>query len=134
MPVVDQSADQRAAGERGELVDGGAMVMRGYAGLRAATADALGQGWFHTGDEGFWQPGPDGAATYFITGRIKELIIRGGHNISPFEIDEVLRQHPRVRFGLAVPFDHRLYGEEVAAYVVPEGELSEPELLEWCAQ
>jgi long-chain acyl-CoA synthetase len=134
MAVVDPDGNPLPAGERGELVVRGAMVMRGYAGLPEATADALRQGWFHTGDEGFWQPGPDGAATYFITGRIKELIIRGGHNISPFEIDEVLRQHPRVRFGLAVPFEHRLYGEEVAAYVVPEGELSEPELLDWCAQ
>jgi long-chain acyl-CoA synthetase len=134
MAVVDPDGTPLAAGKRGELVVRGAMVMRGYAGLPEATADAFRQGWFHTGDEGFWQPGPGGEPAYFITGRIKELIIRGGHNISPFEIDEVLRQHPRVRFALAVPFDHRLYGEEVAAYVVPEGELSEPELLDWCAQ
>jgi long-chain acyl-CoA synthetase len=121
------------AGSRGELAVRGAIVMRGYANRADATAEALRDGWFHTGDEGFWQPGPGGRPTYFVTGRMKELIIRGGHNISPFEIDEVLRSHPRIRFALAVPFEHRVYGEEIAAYVVPGGPLSEAEVLAHCA-
>jgi long-chain acyl-CoA synthetase len=122
-----------AAQVRGELAVRGAVVMRGYAGRPDATADAFRGGWFHTGDEGFWQQGPDGRPAYFITGRIKELIIRGGHNISPFEIDEVLRSHPRVRFALAVPFAHRIYGDEIAAYVVADTELSEQDVLDHCA-
>src|SRR6185436_9264203 len=56
---------------------------------------------------------------FFISGRLKELIIRGGVNISPLEIDDALKSHPLVRFAMAVPFDHRYYGEEIAAYVVP---------------
>ncbi|MGI8329730.1 class I adenylate-forming enzyme family protein [Actinomadura scrupuli] len=127
------SGRELPAGERGELAVRGAIVMREYAGRRDATAEALRDGWFHTGDEGFWQPGPDGRPTYFITGRIKELIIRGGHNISPFEIDEVLHSHPKVRFALTVPFEHRVYGDEIAAYVVPDGPLSEEEVLAYCA-
>lgn len=121
------------AGSRGELAVRGAIVMREYANRADATAEALRDGWFHTGDEGFWHPGPDGRPAYFVTGRIKELIIRGGHNISPFEIDEVLRSHPQVRFALAVPFEHRVYGDEIAAYVVPDGPLSEAEVLAHCA-
>ena len=84
-------------------------------------------------DEGFWRSGPGGRPAYFVTGRIKELIIRGGHNISPFEIDEVLRAHPRIKFGLAVAFEHRVYGDEVAAYVVADGRLTEQEVLDHCA-
>ncbi|MEV1143018.1 class I adenylate-forming enzyme family protein [Micromonospora sp. NPDC049799] len=118
---------------RGELAVRGAIVMQGYAGRPDATADAFRDGWFHTGDEGFWRPGPGGRPTFFITGRLKELIIRGGHNISPFEIDEVLRAHPRITFALAVPFEHRVYGDEIAAYVVADGPLSEQEVLDHCA-
>jgi long-chain acyl-CoA synthetase len=118
---------------RGELAVRGAIVMHGYAGRPDATADAFRGGWFHTGDEGFWRPGPDGRPAYFITGRIKELIIRGGHNISPFEIDEVLRSHPQVMFALAVPFEHRVYGDEIAAYVVADGNVSAQDILDHCA-
>jgi acyl-CoA synthetase (AMP-forming)/AMP-acid ligase II len=134
MAVLDHAGGQQLpAGARGELAVRGAIVMREYAGRPDATADAFRGGWFHTGDEGFWQPGPDGRPAFFITGRVKELIIRGGENISPFEIDEVLRTHPGVRFALAVPFQHRVYGDEIAAYVVPEGPLTEREVLEHCA-
>ncbi|NES14891.1 MULTISPECIES: class I adenylate-forming enzyme family protein [Micromonospora] len=118
---------------RGELAVRGAIIMREYAGRPDATADAFRGGWFHTGDEGFWRPGPDGHPVFFITGRMKELIIRGGHNISPFEIDEVLRTHPRVAFALAVPFEHRVYGDEIAAYVVAAGPLTAREVLDHCA-
>ncbi|MBQ0893309.1 acyl--CoA ligase [Micromonospora sp. U56] len=129
-PVTGEPAPAEV---RGELAVRGAIVMLGYAGRPDATAEAFRGGWFHTGDEGFWRPGPGGRPAFFITGRIKELIIRGGHNISPFEIDEVLRSHPRIRFALAVPFEHRVYGDEIAAYVVPDGPLTEQDVLEHCA-
>lgn len=133
MAVLDAAGAELPAGERGELVIRGATVMREYAGRAQDTARAFAGGWFHSGDEGFWRPGPDGAPMFFITGRMKELIIRGGHNISPFEIDAVLHAHPKVKFGLAVPFSHRLYGEEVAAYVIPDGASTEQEILAHCA-
>jgi long-chain acyl-CoA synthetase len=122
-----------AEGERGEIVIRGGTVMTGYAGRPDATAQALRDGWFHSGDEGFWQAAPDGTPYFFITGRLKELIIRGGENLSPFTVDEVLRAHPAVRFGLAVPFENRFYGEEIAAYVVADGEVTEQEILDFCA-
>lgn len=118
MAVLGQDDAPLPAGRRGELAVRGATVMRGYAGQERATRDAFRNGWFHSGDEGFWEEGPEGSF-YFITGRIKELIIRGGVNISPFEIDEALRSHPDVQYALAIPFENRFYGEEVAAYVVP---------------
>ncbi|NYF60034.1 class I adenylate-forming enzyme family protein [Micromonospora purpureochromogenes] len=127
------TGEEMSAAVRGELAVCGAIIMREYAGRPEATAEAFRGGWFHTGDEGFWRPGPDGRPVFFITGRMKELIIRGGHNISPFEIDEVLRTHPRVAFALAVPFEHRVYGDEIAAYVVTDGPLTEQEVLDHCA-
>lgn len=132
--VHDAAGKPVAAGVRGEIVIRGATVMTGYAGREDATRSAFAGGWFHSGDEGFWQPAPDGTPYFFISGRIKELIVRGGVNISPFQIDEVLRSHPRVRFALAVPFENRYYGEEIAAYVVPDGELTEDEVLAHCAE
>jgi long-chain acyl-CoA synthetase len=131
--VLDPYAHRADAGARGELVARGGVVMRGYASNPDATEEVFRDGWFHSGDEGFWQPGREGHRYFFITGRMKELIIRGGANISPFEIDAVLRTHPAVRHGLAVPFDNRFYGEEVAAYVVRDADVSEEEILAHCA-
>jgi long-chain acyl-CoA synthetase len=109
-----------AAGVRGEICLRGSTIMQGYYQRPDANAEAFKYpGWFRSGDEGFWLPAEDGRHFFFITGRLKELIIRGGVNLSPMEIDAVLTQHPAVRFGMAVPFANRIYGEEVAAYVVP---------------
>jgi len=120
LSIRDRNGEALPPGERGEICIRGATVMQGYLGRDDANADAFRfEGWFRSGDEGFWMPGPDGRPFFFITGRIKELIIRGGVNLSPLEIDAVLAQHPAVRFGMAVPFENRYYGEEVAAYVVP---------------
>lgn len=133
--VAVHGADGRAlpAGERGEIVIRGGTVMTGYAGRPDATGKALAGGWFHSGDEGFWQPDHEGRPYFFVSGRIKELIVRGGVNISPFLVDEVLHAHPKVQFGLAVPFENRYYGEEIAAYVVPREPVTEQEVLDFCA-
>jgi long-chain acyl-CoA synthetase len=127
--VHDLDGRPCAEGERGELVIRGAAVMNGYAGRPDATAEAFRNGWFHSGDEGFWRSDAGGLHFFFITGRMKELIIRGGVNISPFQVDEVLRAHPAVKFGLAIPFENRYYGEEIAAYVVPCDRTRDPRLL-----
>jgi long-chain acyl-CoA synthetase len=132
--VVTDLGQPAPAGERGEIVARGAMVMNGYANRPQATADVFRDGWFHTGDEGFWQPDDDGTPFYFISGRIKEIIIRGGANIAPVEIDEVLRSHPAVEAALSFGFEHQVFGEEVAAYVVARRAVSADELARHCAQ
>ena len=132
--IQDTNGQECMAGERGEIVIRGATVMGGYAGRPEATASAFEGGWFHSGDEGFWQAAGDGTQYFFISGRIKELIIRGGINISPFQVDEVLNSHPAVQFGLAVPFENRYYGEEIAAYIVQSSPVTEQEILDFCAE
>jgi long-chain acyl-CoA synthetase len=99
-----------------------------------ANRSAFEHGWFHSGDEGFFRPDAQGRPYFFITGRIKELINRGGVKFSPFEIEEVLLRMPGIRVGLAVAFDNTYYGEEVGAYVVPEegAQLTEEAVLAHC--
>ena len=119
MAIHDPAGAALPAGERGEIVVRGATVMAGYFDAEAANRQAFAHGWFRSGDEGFWLPGRDGRPYFFITGRLKELIIRGGVNVSPLEVDEVLMSAPGVKAGIAVGFEHDVYGEEVGAYVVP---------------
>jgi long-chain acyl-CoA synthetase len=123
-------------GERGEICIRGEVVSRGYFGRDDANREVFHGGWFHSGDEGFFLRDARGRAFFFISGRIKELIIRGGVNYSPLEIDRVLNAHPSVQYALAFPFESRYYGEEVAAYVVRRKgvETVEDELLAWCRE
>jgi long-chain acyl-CoA synthetase len=118
--IHDATGQPLPPGVRGEIVVCGPTVMVGYFKRPEANADAFAHGWFRTGDEGFYERDAQGRAFFFITGRIKELIIRGGVNLSPFEIDAVLSHIPGVKCGLAVGFENRWYGEEVGAYVVLE--------------
>jgi long-chain acyl-CoA synthetase len=131
--VLGQDGEEVAEGVRGELVIRGAIVMRGYQRLAEETRTSLRDGWFHSGDEGFWIASGD-QRYFFITSRIKELIIRGGTNISPIEIDTVLCSHPAVDYGLALPFENRYYGEEIAAYVVTNAPVSDAELISYCLE
>ncbi|MFO0776118.1 MAG: class I adenylate-forming enzyme family protein [Nitrospira sp.] len=120
---------------RGEICIRGGTVCAGYFKRDDANEAAFQWGWFRSGDEGFYVRDKQGQSFFFISGRLKELIIRGGVNIAPLEIDEVLQTHPLVRFAMAVPFEHRYYGEEIAAYVVPRDSGSPPteaELLAHC--
>src|SRR5262249_35561409 len=111
MAIHDENGNAVADGTKGVIVIRGHKVMLGYFKNPDANATTFKHGWFRSGDEGFKLRGEDGLDYYFITGRIKELIIRGGINISPFEIDEVLISMPEIRVGLAVGFDNRYYGE-----------------------
>jgi long-chain acyl-CoA synthetase len=108
--------------------------MRGYFRRPDANTETFAHGWFRSGDEGFAMTDARGRRFFFITGRLKELIIRGGVNISPFEIDEALRRIPGVRAAVAVGFDNKYYGEEVGAYVQrePGALLSEADVLAAC--
>ncbi len=133
-----QRPDGSAAdpGERGEICIRGEVVSRGYFRRDDANREVFHDGWFHSGDEGFFLRDARGRAFFFISGRIKELIIRGGVNYSPLEIDRVLNAHPAVQYALAFPFESRYYGEEVAAYVVRRKgvDTAEDELIAWCRE
>jgi long-chain acyl-CoA synthetase len=135
MAILDEQGRPVPDGARGEICIRGQTVCRGYFKRPEADAAAFRGGWFRSGDEGFVIRDEKGRPFYFISGRMKELIIRGGVNISPLEIDDVLKTHPAVAFAMAVPFEHRLYGEEIAAYVVPRETAAPPteaELLDHC--
>jgi long-chain acyl-CoA synthetase len=134
MAILDDHGQAVSEGTRGEICIRGRTVCAGYFKRPDANEAAFRWGWFRSGDEGFYIGDERGRPFFFISGRLKELIIRGGVNISPLEIDDVLKRHPAVKFAMAVPFENRYYGEEIAAYVVPrEGhEPTEQLLLEFC--
>ena len=133
MAIHDATGNVVADGERGEIVVRGPNVMREYAGNEKANADAFAHGWFRSGDEGFVKRDAVGRAYYFITGRIKELIIRGGVNIAPLELDEVISAAPGVRAGISVGFENNMYGEEIGALVVrDQPHVTEEDVLAYC--
>ncbi|MEP0765001.1 MAG: acyl--CoA ligase [Fimbriimonadia bacterium] len=135
MAIHDPDGRPLPEKERGEIVIRGHCVMKGYFKRPDANRDTFKHQWFRSGDEGFWVRGEDGLDYYFITGRLKELIIRGGVNYSPLEIDEVINSIEGVKAGMAVGFENDMYGEEIGAYVVLEegATLTEDDILRACA-
>ncbi|MER7728168.1 AMP-binding protein [Streptomyces sp. NPDC096323] len=119
-------------GERGEIVIQGDNVMRGYLGRPDATAETLRDGWLHTGDVGIL----DDDGYLRIVDRIKDMIIRGGENLYPKEIESVLHQHPAVQEAAVVGAPHATYGEVPVAYVsaYPGCPLDTDELRVLCAE
>lgn len=117
MALVDAEDRPLPPGTVGEVVVRGPNVMRGYWNNPAATAETLRGGWLHTGDLG--RVDADGYFT--IAGRKKEMIIRGGENIYPREIEEVLHRHPEVAEAAVVGLADPVWGEEVAAALVVRG-------------
>jgi acyl-CoA synthetase (AMP-forming)/AMP-acid ligase II len=134
MMIADESGRELAPGEKGEIAIRGENVMKYYYENNEANENTFSYGWFRSGDEGFYQLDETGRKFFFITGRIKELIIRGGVNISPLEIDEVLAKCPNVKAAIAVGFENDFYGEEIGAFVQPvEGStLNAEEVLAHC--
>jgi fatty-acyl-CoA synthase len=138
--IVDPATGApRATGERGELCVRGYNVMKGYYNNPEATRAAIdGEGWLHTGDEA----SIDGEGFIRITGRIKDLIIRGGENISPKEIEDCLREHPAVADAYVYGLPDEFFGEVVAAAVrvKPESragtkpDVTAEQLILWCAE
>jgi long-chain acyl-CoA synthetase len=126
MKVVDDDGNEVAQGEVGEIVIKGHNVMKGYWRKDDATRESIKDGWFHTGDMAH----VDADGYFFIVDRKKDMIIRGGYNVYPREIEEVLYEHPAVREAavLGVPDDD--LGEEVgAAVALKEGEDVDAETL-----
>ncbi len=130
MRVVDDEDREVPDGSLGEIVLRGENILKGYYKNPEATATAFRNGWFHTGDIGY----RDQDGFYYIVDRKSDMIIRGGENIYPREIDEVLYQHQSVAAAAAVGVPDALYGEEVAAVIVlKEGaKSSEEEVIEFC--
>jgi long-chain acyl-CoA synthetase len=135
MDIQDANGKSLPEGEKGEIVIRGQNVMKGYYKRPDANADSFTHGWFRSGDEGFYKKDDKGNKYFFITGRLKELIIRGGVNYSPLEIDEVINRIPGVKAGMAVGFENNMYGEEIGAYVVKaDPKLTEQQVLDACAK
>jgi len=131
--IVNEHGVELPDGTAGEIVIRGPQVTPGYYKNEAATAGAFFPGgWFRSGDIGV----RDADGFYFVTGRIKELIIKGGENIAPREIDEVLLRHPAVLDAAAVGVPDRHYGQEIMACVIRrEGHAcSEDELKAFCTE
>jgi long-chain acyl-CoA synthetase len=111
--VVDEDGHEMPQGEVGEIVIRGPNVMKGYWQRPEATTEAIRDGWFHTGD--LAKVDEDGY--FYIVDRKKDLIIRGGYNVYPREIEEVLYEHPAVAEAAVIGLSHPSLGEEVAAAV-----------------
>ncbi|HSY59055.1 MAG TPA: acyl--CoA ligase [Terriglobales bacterium] len=112
--IMDKEGNHLGTNQRGEVAIQGANVFRGYENNPEANARAFVSGWFRTGDEGML----DEDCYLHLTGRIKDIIIRGGENIAPHEVDEILLRHPAVAAAVTFGYFHPTLGEEVAAAVV----------------
>jgi long-chain acyl-CoA synthetase len=130
MKLIDPEWNEQA--EEGEIAVRGHCVMKGYHNRPEVNAEVIRDGWFRTGDiarrdeEGF----------YFIVDRSKDMIIRGGYNVYPREVEEVLMTHGAVSLAAVVGVPHDTHGEEVKAFVIPKegAEVTAEELIEWAKE
>jgi len=131
--IIDEKGNELPRGEQGEIMIKGDNVMKCYYKAPEITAETIEpDGWLHTGDLGYM----DEDGFVFVTGRIKELIIKGGENIAPKEIDEALYQHQAILDAAAVGIPDEAYGEEIMACVTlqPGSSITEQELLDHCLE
>ena len=130
--IMDSDGNHLPTNERGEVVIQGPTIFSGYENNGEANGHSFVDGWFRTGDQGFL----DADNYLHLTGRIKDLIIRGGENIAPREVDEALLKHSAIAEAVAFGFEHPTLGEEVAAAVVlhQPGCVTEQELLKHCRE
>jgi long-chain acyl-CoA synthetase len=128
----DENDREVKCGERGEVVIRGSNVMKGYYKRPEATAEAFKNGWFHTGDIGII----DAEGYLSIVDRKKDMILRGGYNIYPRELEEIIMTHEAVSLCAVVSVADERLGEEVKAFVVlKQGfDLAENEMIDWCKQ
>ncbi|WP_131738068.1 long-chain-fatty-acid--CoA ligase [Actinomadura roseirufa] len=129
MRLIDEEWKEIEGEGPGEIAIRGHNVMKGYYGRPEDTAEAMRDGWFRTGDVA--RRDEDGY--YYIIDRSKDMIIRGGYNVYPRELEEVLMTHPQVSLAAVVGVAHPTHGEEIKAYVIraPEATVTEDELVAW---
>jgi long-chain acyl-CoA synthetase len=127
--VVDADDRDVPVGELGEVVIRGHNIMKGYYKRPEATAEAMRGGWFHSGDVARM----DEDGYLYIADRVKDMIIRGGLNVYPREVEEVLHTHPAVSSAAVIGVPHAEHGEEVMAFVIPKPgvAVTEAELVAW---
>ncbi|MFQ5425850.1 MAG: AMP-binding protein, partial [Gaiellales bacterium] len=128
--IADDAGTLLDAGAVGEVCIRGPGVTTGYLGNPEANESSFFDGWFRTGDQGVL----DRAGYLTLTGRIKELILRGGENISPLEVEEVLLAHPLVEDAVAFGIADDKYGEEVGAAVATSHDVSAQEIVDHCRE
>ncbi|NMP21062.1 class I adenylate-forming enzyme family protein [Sulfobacillus harzensis] len=126
LAIVDEHDQEVAPGVVGEVVTRGVNLMKGYYKNPEATRQVLDNGWYHTGDLGYM----DDEGFLYVIDRKKDMIIRGGQNVYPAEVENVLYAHPDVVECAVIGVPHKIYGEEVAAVVVkkPDSHLSSDDL------
>jgi long-chain acyl-CoA synthetase len=129
MCIVDELNNEVAQGELGEIVIRGHNVMKGYYNRPKETADVFRGGWFHTGDIGRM----DEDGYFYIVDRVKDMVNRGGFNVYPREVEEVLMSHPQVSLAAVIGIPDEQYGEEIKAFIVPatDASISAEELISW---
>ncbi|GAA4684518.1 long-chain-fatty-acid--CoA ligase [Gordonia humi] len=131
--LVDQAWRETSEKDAvGEIAVKGHNVMKGYHRRPEATAEVMRDGWFRTGD----LARRDSDGYYYIVDRSKDLIIRGGYNVYPRELEEVIISHPEVSLVAVVGVPHESHGEEVKAFVVRQRDstLTEQDLISWCKE
>lgn len=132
--IIDEHGADLPTGQTGEVLARGDNIMTGYWNLPEQTAVALKDGWYHTGDAGYL----DAEGFLFLEGRVKDMIVSGGENIYPIEIENVLSSHPAVHQCAVIGIPHETWGEAVHAVVLLEGSESEPpterELITYCRE
>jgi fatty-acyl-CoA synthase len=128
--VIDEEGNLVAAGTPGEYCSRGPGVMIGYWNQPDATATAIREGWMHSGDLATM----DELGRVRIVGRIKDMIIRGGENIYPAEVEQFLSTHPAVADAAVFGIPCERFGEQVCAWVRPKAPLDADEMLAWCRE
>ena len=113
LKVIDDNGEEAPVGERGELVVRGHNVMKGYYKNPEATEESIKNGWFHTGDVAT----KDEDGYFFIVDRVKDLVVRGGYNVYPREVEEAIYEHPGVAEVAVIGVPHEELGEEVVAVI-----------------
>jgi long-chain acyl-CoA synthetase len=132
MCILDDSDRPVADGEPGEICIRGHNVMKGYWKRPDASKEALRSGWFHSGDIGV----RDADGSFRIVDRKKDMILRGGFNVYPREVEEVLYAHPAILEAAVIGVPHESHGEEVKAVIVarPESGLTREAVTDWCKE